>query len=242
MSAEIKDSNEWKDFEQWLTVAWERSRARPNDREWAIRACLATAMFIERIDAEKRTTLAALFSNLAQALMEMEMGVLLPLLQPKKMPHRPPDSFERRTIKEVAAVAMSLLMERRFARQEAGKVVADCLCDCGIKTDGRRQLTWKTVASWRDQTKKGPMVKWYTQRLARERREFAKDTAQASSRAEVRRLLVERLLLSIMKESPEIHRAVLRGTLPAATKQFAKIVRTYFPPDSNATQPPTDSK
>jgi hypothetical protein len=242
MPAGIKDTTEWRDFEEWLTVAWKRSRARPNDREWAFRLLLATAEFINRVDPENVTRFTSLFLNLSQAIVELENGIVSPLLRPKVMGHRPPDGLDRKTVKEIAAVAMTLLMDRRFARPEAAKVVVGCLCDCGVKADGRRQLNWSTVASWRDQMKKPPLAKAYAERLAIQRREFAKECSHTTNRSEMRRLLQEHLLLLLMRDSEEIRHAVLSGKMLAAAQQFEKIARTYSAQDSEVSQAQQDSK
>lgn len=220
MSAEIVNSSEWQDFVVWLTLAWKKFCDKPTGaREGAIRALLATAFFIQKVDPTKRTTLAKMFADLSGALIELEFGLVDPILRPKPITNRRPDSFERKQIKEAAAITMTLLFERNFFRQEAAKAVASLLCDCGINFGGRDRQKWKTVAAWRDQLSKSTA---YTENLAKARDEMMKEVPHGSS-SEVRECALDNLLLSVLLVSEQVCDRVRNNEAPTARSRFIRI-------------------
>jgi hypothetical protein len=147
-----KASTGWGKFESGLEAAFKEFRRRPDDREWAIQALQAVHLFV----AESLPDKHKLIYILIEALINLETGIVAPILQPRIFPYRPPDSFGLRLLKIRAAVAMDLLMDNGENRRAAAEKVADMLecLNLEISKDKKRDFTWTKVASWRDQLKK----------------------------------------------------------------------------------------
>ena len=111
----------------------------------------AVVKFIHSTKELRGQLLETPFASLGGALADLEKGAVHPVLEPRIVSGRPPDSTNRASLRGLAAAVMSILMQFGLSRPEAAKKVAEVLCRGGFKLDGRRQMTWRTVDQWRSQ-------------------------------------------------------------------------------------------
>lgn len=136
-----------------LFVAKEiRHKSALAGREAAIVALNGIVEFIESVEDLKAQEFAAPLAMLAAALVDLEKGTVSGILMPVPRSGRPKDASNWEAMKGLAAATMEILM-CVFGREAAAKSVASVLEREGIKLDGRTELTWRTVAGWRDQLK-----------------------------------------------------------------------------------------
>jgi hypothetical protein len=139
------------------------SAYRSSPRE-AVRAALKAAyVFLEDVGLDgldpmrKDELLTPLFALVA-ALEDLDRNQTSPILEAKPAVGHPRDPHGREVVKGAAGATMELLMTvGRLPREEAAKRVARKLREQGIALDGRRELNWRTVASWRHELKHVPM-------------------------------------------------------------------------------------
>jgi hypothetical protein len=117
-----------------------------------MQALNAVSDFIESVSDLKDQLLSMIFANLAAGLSDLERGATPPLFRPKQLgAGRDVETYDRGTVKGSAAGVMAVLMLCGFRRKEAATVIADFILGSGFKLEGRRVLTWRTIANWRDQ-------------------------------------------------------------------------------------------
>jgi hypothetical protein len=215
----------WQEMERQLAVALRDYREKPDGGRWgatqAIMALVGMLWDIWNNDSDKLMLLTPL-SELVYALLNLDGGVVAPMLQPKKADGRRSDSVDRNIIKIEAAVTMSILMERGFERDESAKAVAGLLRDCGIKFDERRRDLWERVAEWRDQMNEAepsrPAAFAFLFALTLERYRFNRVMPQGTRMEKIRDRALARLLCSLWEKSDEVVEAS-RGNIPGPVKQ-----------------------
>jgi hypothetical protein len=111
----------------------------------------AVVKFIDSTKELRGQLLETPFASLGGALADLEKGAVHPVIEPRIVGGRPPDSTNRASLRGLAAAVMSILVQFGLSRREAAKKVAEVLCHGGFKLDGRRQMTWQTVDQWRSQ-------------------------------------------------------------------------------------------
>jgi|ERR1039458_884775 hypothetical protein len=120
----------------------------------AILAINGIVEFIDSVDELKSQELSVPLGMLGAALADLEGGTVSDMLKPAPRPRggRPKDPTNWENIKGQAAATMEFLMYVP-GREAAAKSVAAVLKREGIKLDNDIELTWRTVAGWRDQIK-----------------------------------------------------------------------------------------
>ena len=121
----------------------------------ALTACMAFMHTVARRDgggpiALRRMATSAIFQNLAGALVELEAGVVAPILKPGAKQNRPLLPTKIRLDRAYAAVAVHGLVLSGFSVEKASRLVAD-------EIKGRPELDgisaarkpWRAVARWR---------------------------------------------------------------------------------------------
>jgi hypothetical protein len=102
---------------------------------------------------ELSLNLGPLYSLLA-ALDDLEDGAVAPMLQPRKVTHRPKMSHAYEDTKRAATGVCSLLIEAGYAPQVAATAVSKILALAGFPYKGK--LTHKTILNWRARDKSKP--------------------------------------------------------------------------------------
>jgi hypothetical protein len=128
----------------------------PNQRAGILAAVTAT---IEFLGATNLNGLEGPFLKLVHALNDLNAGAVPPLFRiTDRGPGRPHPS-ENQTLAGVAGCAMQVLMELKYPKKEAGKLVAKKLQSLGISIGAAHNMSAehaaKTIAYWRDTAKKG---------------------------------------------------------------------------------------
>jgi hypothetical protein len=118
----------------------------------AIMALNAVDELIDTIDDSKASNLALPLAMLSSALADLGKGLVARMLEPRKLSGgRPVATHTREIVKGAAAACMSMLMIIGYTRTEAAKSVKAVLSRNGFALGGRQELTWRSVATWRDQ-------------------------------------------------------------------------------------------
>ena len=99
---------------------------------------------------------SALLLKLGEALADLERGRTTSWLS-NKQPHCPPIPINIRRYQAQAAAHMEQLMRRGLSREEAArKVVREMPNDCLLFFGQKENVSWRTVARWRDEISAGP--------------------------------------------------------------------------------------
>jgi len=150
-----------------LVEAWKIFEVRSDSgRAAAIMALNGVVDFVENVDELREQHLAAPLAFLAAALGDLGRGSVPRMLEPRQLRGgRPVETYDRVMVKGAAAATISILMASGFGRVESAKGVAAVLRREGVMLGGRRELSWRSVASWRDQMKKATEsdANWLTQ-------------------------------------------------------------------------------
>jgi hypothetical protein len=118
-----------------------------SDRSQAITVLGSLVSMIEAIDPEAGRRVAIPLNQLRFALMQLNFGLVVPLLQPPKLKSgRPSDSFARVALRGLTSGVISILMEVGLSRTESAKKVAAVLRARKIE-----KVNWTTIARWRYQ-------------------------------------------------------------------------------------------
>lgn len=135
-------------------LRWAKSLYHEEDdggREGANAAVNAAAELVQTIREFNDEGLGKPLVALSAALADLGDGSQHPMLKPVPAKGRRLDTLARQGVRTYSAVAMELLMRGGFFREEAARQVARHLTKRGIDTPGVKNLTWRTVASWRDE-------------------------------------------------------------------------------------------
>jgi hypothetical protein len=125
-------------------------------REAALMAVGGVCEFIESVDQFRALGLVTPLALLGVALTDIDRGAVAPLLQKRRLGRRAPETHVRQYVKAHAAATMHILMEIGFRRREAAESVADLLRHHGVSLAGGFDVTWRTVAGWRDSLEGAP--------------------------------------------------------------------------------------
>jgi hypothetical protein len=99
---------------------------------------------------------SALLLTLGEALSDLERGYTTSWLSNKQR-HCPPIPINIRRYRAQAAAHMEQLMRRGLSREEAArKVVREMPNDCLLFFGQKENVSWRTVARWRDEISAGP--------------------------------------------------------------------------------------
>jgi hypothetical protein len=121
-------------------------------RPWAHAALGAVIEFVEKIDPVEGTSVCGSLWLVREGLTELEFGRVAPLLtRAKSVAGRQRDRIARAAMKGMAAADITTLMKLGLSREDAAKKVAAKLHKNKVKIPGRRVLSWRTVAQWRDE-------------------------------------------------------------------------------------------
>ncbi len=101
--------------------------------------------------------------DIQSAFIEAERGRRDPLFQPEPLASRPPTEHWTLYVRGKAALAMDLLMMKKFSRMEAARRVASELRKLGVPIEGKQDVQdWKTVQGWREElAKAGGGAGWH---------------------------------------------------------------------------------
>jgi hypothetical protein len=121
----------------------------------AMYALTAVITFLDEISCTEDDLRLRPLTRLFEALQDTDKGKAHPMFVPKKLTHRPHDSFELKELKMQSALAMQLLMDSGLinsekVKEKAASEVAKVLCKESVTLGVSREPTRKTVASWRD--------------------------------------------------------------------------------------------
>jgi hypothetical protein len=129
-----------------LAVPKDYKSTPESDRSQAI-AVLGSIASLIRAIAPGAARITVPLEQVRFALVELNFGNVLPILQPRKLKGgRRPDTIARTTLRALASGVMSVLMDLGFARMEAADKVASLLQKKGFKG-----VKGVTIAQWRDQ-------------------------------------------------------------------------------------------
>jgi hypothetical protein len=119
---------------------------------WTQAALSAVIEFVEKIDPVEGTSICGPLKLVLEALTELEFGRVTPLVTPAKSgAGRQRDRMARVAMKGMAAADISALMKLGLSREDAAKKVAAKLRENKVKIPGKRVLSWRTIAQWRDE-------------------------------------------------------------------------------------------
>ena len=88
--------------------------------------------------------------QLQYALYDLGRGKVVPLLSPKKIKNRPPDSAAKEGFRAFAAVAMDLFVDGGVERKQAARDVARALSRMGYTNGPGKMISAQRVEDWRD--------------------------------------------------------------------------------------------
>ena len=143
----ITASAAWRRLQQGLIEA----KGKGDSLATARAALEAVCEFIQAVDPVHGRFLATPLTVLNIALGSRGKGADPLILRLAEWGRgRRPDALGREYIRAYAAAAMTNLMEMGSHREAAGKAVADTLNMCRVTRSGGHEVTWSTVASWRD--------------------------------------------------------------------------------------------
>jgi hypothetical protein len=132
----------------------------PDGRKAALMALAGVCEFIETVDVFRERHLVNPLVVLGTALADLDKGAVAPMLQPRFLGHRTPETSGRRYVKTYAAATMQILMDIGFPLRESAECVAGLLRYHGFSLPGRqrqREVRWFTVAGWREELKRAPV-------------------------------------------------------------------------------------
>jgi hypothetical protein len=121
-------------------------------RTAAILSLNAVNDLINAIDGPTADNLTLPLAMLSAALADLDRGVVARMLEPKQSSGgRPVATNARDMVKGASAAVMSMLVSIGYSRIESAKSVKAELSRKGFSLGGRQELTWRSVAAWRDQ-------------------------------------------------------------------------------------------
>jgi hypothetical protein len=128
----------------------------------AVEAAVAVIVeFLNKVPILRSPAKLAPFLKLHSALIDIAVGVVPPLFETKKSPHRAVDPWATRAVRSYAAATMDLLMQLKFSKDEAAVAVHKKLRSLGIPVGNSRggNSGGRTIARWRDRIKTGSRLK-----------------------------------------------------------------------------------
>jgi hypothetical protein len=96
--------------------------------------------------------------TLLTALLDLELGTLPKLLEPRRTVGQPPMSYARQMLTYFAAFVLDELMDLGMRREAGAQAVAKEIGQAGIFLPGeqKKSVTARLVISWRDRLNAGP--------------------------------------------------------------------------------------
>ena len=143
-------------FEERLKQADEHYRG-PNQRIGILGAISATIELLSALPS--LNGLEGPFLKLVHGFIDLDEGTVPPLFKVTDRGPGRPNPMENKTLAGLAGCAMQILMDLKFSKPEAGRLVARKLQSLGIPIGTSRSVSAataaKTIAYWRDTAKKG---------------------------------------------------------------------------------------
>ncbi|MBV8400493.1 MAG: hypothetical protein JOZ17_17390 [Acetobacteraceae bacterium] len=81
---------------------------------------------------------------------DLEHGKVTPMLQARKVGHRPRGSHEREVVRATAAAALDVMVVGGIKKKEAARLVARELAELGYRDPPGRRITAAKVEDWRE--------------------------------------------------------------------------------------------
>jgi hypothetical protein len=143
-------------FEEGLKQA-QQNYGGPNQRIGILGAITAAMEFVSAMPSLRGHE--GPFIKLVHALNDLDEGIVPPLFRVTNRGPGRPNPIENQTLAGLAGCAMQVLMELKYPKLEAGRLVARKLQELGIPIGNSFNVNAtaaaKTIAYWRDAAKKG---------------------------------------------------------------------------------------
>jgi hypothetical protein len=162
----------------------------PDQARAAVRAALvATIQLISALYPDEPSFPGPL-NQLLYDLKDLDHGRVGPLLEPTKVPNRPPSATSEELFRAIVAAAMTLLMDGgKVSRNEAARDIARRLSKMGCKHSSGKPVTGPQIAKWREKM----TTEWAAENLAVARYQLALQMVSGEPPVEVVALILDSL-------------------------------------------------
>jgi len=121
-------------------------------RKHVIQALVGVNQLVAALFPNKPTLPLSLI-DLACALKDLDRGVVVPLLKPTDIRHRPPNPTSAELFRALPAAAMTLEMQSGKSLKEASREIASRLMKMGYRDSFGNRIEGEQIAKWREKMK-----------------------------------------------------------------------------------------